>query len=126
MLSCNTNPCCHNVITVQSQCKQFQNYLKVTDFYKTAISNTTKTAEEHNTCSFSWLVVRMIEVRISGRASLGRLSRRRRSFATAGTDISSISTSYNTQGTTLMATGFLLELSQWLSDLNSVKCVLVV
>lgn len=46
------------------------------------------------TWSFSLLLVRIIDVKMSGKASLGRLSKRRLNLATAGTDISNISTNY--------------------------------
>lgn len=49
------------------------------------------------TCSFSLSLVRMMAVRMSGRASLGRLSKRRLSLATAGMDMSNMSTSYKGQ-----------------------------
>lgn len=50
------------------------------------------------TCSFSLLEVRIMEARTSGRVSLGRLSNRRRSLATTGTDMSNIPTSWTKRG----------------------------
>lgn len=55
------------------------------------------------------LLVRIIEVRMSGKASLGRLSKRRRNLATAGTDISNISTNYKEKEVFLMKSGIIYE-----------------
>ena len=50
--------------------------------------------ERENTCSFSLFELRIMEDTTSGRVSLGRLSNRRFSLATTGTDMSSMSTNY--------------------------------
>lgn len=55
------------------------------------------------------LLVRIIEVRMSGKASLGRLSKRRLNLATAGTDISNISTNYKEKKVFLMKSGIICE-----------------
>lgn len=49
---------------------------------------------------------------MSGKASLGRLSKRRLSLATAGTDISNISTNYKEKEVFLMKSGIICEIKK--------------